>query len=98
MFLYAESNYFLRIETQELITFRVFYAGSKTEFTNNSLKRPKIGKLNIDALIASQGLLIHEKNPDQKMAQGHLKWDQNELIDEKNQLQKSCETVPLKGQ
>ena len=36
------------------------------EFTNNSLKTPKIGKLNIDTLITPQGLLIHEKNPDQK--------------------------------
>ena len=35
--------------------------GSKTEFANNSLNSPKIGKLNIDTLIISQGLLIHEK-------------------------------------
>ena len=31
-----------------------------------------------------------------KIAQGHLKWDQNELIDEKNRVQKSRETVSLK--
>ena len=37
------------------------YAASKTEFANNSLKSPKIGKLNIDTLIIPQGLLIHEK-------------------------------------
>ena len=30
------------------------------------------------------------------MAQGHLKWDQNELIDEKTGCKKSRETVPLK--
>ena len=30
-----------------------------------------------------------------KMAQGHLKWDQNELIDEKTGCKKSRETVPL---
>ena len=29
------------------------------------------------------------------MAQGHLKWDQNKLIDEKSRVQKSGETVPL---
>ena len=29
------------------------------------------------------------------MAQGHLKLDQNELIDEKNRVQKIRETVPL---
>jgi len=38
------------------------YAASKTEFTNNSLKSPKIVKLNIDTLIIPQGLSIHEKN------------------------------------
>jgi len=54
------------IETREEITFRVFDAGSKTEFTNNSLNSPKIGKLNNDTKIIPQGLLIHEKNPDQK--------------------------------
>ena len=37
------------------------YAASKTEFAKNSLKSPKIGKLNIDTLIIPQGLLIHEK-------------------------------------
>ena len=51
-----------------LITFRIFDAGSKTEFTNNSLKTPKIGKLNIDTLITPQGLMILEKNPDQKIS------------------------------
>ena len=61
-----ESNYFPHIETQKVITFRIFDAGSKTEFTNNSLKTPKIGKLNIDTLIIPQGLLIHEKKPDKK--------------------------------
>ena len=30
-----------------------------------------------------------------KMAQGHLKWDENELIDEKTGCKKSRETVPL---
>ena len=39
------SIYLLHIETQELITFRVFDAGSKTEFANNSLNFPKTGKL-----------------------------------------------------
>ena len=38
------------------------YAASKTEFTNNSLKLPKIVKLNIDTLIIAQGLSIYEKN------------------------------------
>ena len=33
----------------------------KLEFTNNSLKTSKIGKLNIDPLITPQGLMIHEK-------------------------------------
>ena len=51
-----------------LITFHVLDAGSKTEFTNNSLKSPKIGKLNIDTLIIPQGLMIHEKKPDQKIS------------------------------
>ena len=37
------------------------YIASKTEFANNSLKSPKIGKLNIDTLIIPQGLLIHEE-------------------------------------
>jgi len=68
VFQYAESNYFPCIETWELITFRVFDGRSKTEFTNNSLKLPKIGILNIDTLIIPQGLLIHEKNPDQKIS------------------------------
>ena len=63
-----ESNYFPHIETRKVITFRIFDAGSKTEFTNNSLKTPKIGKLNIDTLITPQGLMIHEKNPDQKIS------------------------------
>ena len=36
------------------------------EFANNSLKSPKIGKLNIDTLIIPQGLLIHEKNQTKK--------------------------------
>jgi len=62
----VESNYFPHIETRKVITFRIFDAGSKTEFTNNSLKTPKIGELNIDTLITPQGLLIHEKKPDQK--------------------------------
>ena len=44
------------------------YAASKTEFANNSLKSPKIGKLNIDTLIIPQGLLIHEQKPDQKIS------------------------------
>ena len=61
-----ECNYFLRIETREEITFRVFKAGSKTEFTNNSLNSPKIGKLNIDTKIIPQGLLIHEKTQTKK--------------------------------
>ena len=30
-----------------------------------------------------------------KMAQGHLKWDQNELIDEKTGCKKSRETVRI---
>ena len=30
------------------------------------------------------------------MAQGHLKWDPNELIDEKTGCKKSRQTVPLK--
>ena len=42
-----------------IFTFCVFKAGSKTEFANNSLKSPKIGKL-------PQGLLIHEKTRIQK--------------------------------
>ena len=63
-----ESNYFPHIETGKVITCRIFDAGSKMEFTNNSLKSPKIGKLNIDSLIIPQGLLIHEKNPDQKIS------------------------------
>ena len=46
--------------------FYAIFAASKTEFVNNSLKSQKIGKLNIDTLIIPQGLLIHEKNPDQK--------------------------------
>ena len=41
-------------------------AGSKMEFANNSLKSPKIGKLNIATLIIPQGLLIHEKTRVQK--------------------------------
>jgi len=56
-----ESNYFPHIETRKVITFRIFDAGSKTDFTNNSQKTPKIGKLNIDTLITPQGLMIHEK-------------------------------------
>jgi len=40
--------------------------GRKTEFANNSLNFPNIGKLNIDTLIISQGLLIHEKTRVQK--------------------------------
>ena len=57
-----EINYFPRFHTRQVITFRGFDAGSKTEFTNNSLNSPKIGKLNIDTLIIPQGLSIHEKN------------------------------------
>ena len=65
-----ESNYFPHIKTRKVITFRIFDAdaGSKTEFTNNSLKTLKIGKLNIDTLITPQGLIIHEKYPDQKIS------------------------------
>ena len=37
------------------------YSASKTEFTNNSLKSPKIEKLIIDTLIIPQGLSIHGK-------------------------------------
>jgi len=37
------------------------HAASKTEFTNNSLKSPKIGKLNFDILIIPQALWINEK-------------------------------------
>ena len=51
---------------REIITSRVKNAGSKTEFANNSLNTPKIGKLNIDTLIIPQGLLIHEKTRVQK--------------------------------
>ncbi len=64
----GESNYFPHIETRKVITFRIFDAGSKAEFTNNSLKTPKIGKLNIDTDIIPQGLMIHETNPDQKIS------------------------------
>jgi len=32
------------------------YAASRMEFANNSLKSPKMGKLNIDTLIIPQGL------------------------------------------
>ena len=60
------SNYLLHIEKWEVITFRVFDTGSKTEFTNSSLKLPKNKKLNIDTLIIPQGLSIHEKNRVQK--------------------------------
>ena len=63
-----ESNYSPPIETRKVITFHIFDAGSKTEFPNSSLKTPKIGKLNIDTLITPQGLLIHEKKPDQKIS------------------------------
>jgi len=59
-------NYFPVIETRELITFRIFDVGSKTKFTNNSLKSPKIVKLNIDTLIIPQGLLIREKTHNKK--------------------------------
>jgi len=38
-----------------IFTFRIKNVESKTEFTNNSLKLPKIGKLNIDTLIIPQG-------------------------------------------
>jgi len=49
--------------TLQVITVLAAYinAGSKTEFTNDSLNSPKIRKLNIDTLIISQGLLIHEE-------------------------------------
>ena len=54
--------------TLQVITVLAAYinAGSKTEFTNDSLNSPKIRKLNIDTLIISQGLLIHEKTRVQK--------------------------------
>ena len=61
-----ESNYFPHIETRKVITFRIFDAGSRMEFTNNSLKTPKIIKLNIDTLITPQGLMIHEKTQTKK--------------------------------
>ena len=51
-----------------IFTFRVFDAESKTKFANNSLKWPKIGKLNIDTLIIPQGLLIQEKNHRSKIS------------------------------
>jgi len=44
------------------------YAASKKEFTNNSLKSPKILKLNINTLIIPQGLSIHEKNQSSKIS------------------------------
>jgi len=56
------------METWKLITSRGFDAGSKTEFTNNSLNSPKIRKLNIDTLIIPQSQSINEKNPDQKIS------------------------------
>ena len=58
-----QANIFLAVT---VITFRIFDGGSKTEFTNSSLKTQKIGKLNIDTLITPQVLMIHEKNPDQQ--------------------------------
>ena len=54
------------MEMREVITFRGFGAGSKTEFTNTSLNSQKIGKLNIDTLIIPQGLSIHEKTQTKK--------------------------------
>ena len=45
MFLYAASNYFPCMETQELIAFQVFDAEIKTEIANNSLNLSKEGKL-----------------------------------------------------
>ena len=54
------------IERREVITFPGFDAGSKTEFTNNSLNSQKIGKLNIDTLIIPQGLSIHKKTQTKK--------------------------------
>ena len=37
------------------------------KIANNPLKSPKIGKPNVYTLIIPQGLLIHEKKPDQKI-------------------------------
>ena len=54
------------MEAREVINFRGFDTGSKTEFTNNSLNSQKIGKLNIDTLIVPQGLSIREKKPEFK--------------------------------
>ena len=49
-----------------IFTFRVKNSESKTEFANNSLNSPKIGKLNIDTLIIPQGVSTNEKNRVQK--------------------------------
>ena len=43
-------------------------AESKTEFTNNSINSPKIGKLIIETLIIPQGISIHEKNQSSKIS------------------------------
>jgi len=93
------------IETWKVITFCVFDARSKTEFTNNSLKTPKLGKLNIDTLITPQGLLIHGKNyfceylrENEKIFENILACEYRDpvlLIHEKNRGQKSHATVPL---
>ena len=66
-----------------------FDAGSKTEFTNNSLNSPKIGKLNIDTLIIPQGLSIHEKTQTKKSR------DTDPLIQTQKMHTKSGATVPL---
>ena len=58
------------METREVISFRGFDEGSKTEFTNNSLNSQKIGKLNIDTLIIPQGLCILEKTQTKKSNAG----------------------------
>ena len=89
-----------------LITFCVFDARSKTEFTNNSLKTPKLGKLNIDTLITPQGLLIHGKNyfceylrENETIFENILACEYRDpvlLIHEKNRGQKSHDSVPLR--
>ena len=55
--------------TEDLnFTSRIKNAECKTEFANNSLNSPKIGKLNIDPLIIPQGLSINEKNQSTKIS------------------------------
>ena len=83
---------------KKLFIFSIYYTNRVQTYLKNFPSRRILGRLPGVPSTGESFKNAHNSAKRQKkikMAQGHLKWDQNELIYEKNRVQKSRETVPL---